>query len=620
MVKELKSKILERTKIKKIIFFVLSDIILVSLSCYFAFFLRFDGVIEAEYFPAIQWFIAITVPVILFLFYVEKLYSITWSFVSIQDLLHLAKAVVRGFFVVGAILFVLQYNPFFKGFPRSIIFIAAFLALLSTGALRFAKRIYLHGFKKINSSDDRRVLIFGAGDSGEQIVRYIVNSHKTVYAPIGFVDDDIMKHGSVIHGVRVLGARQDMPQIIKKHSIHELIISLPTAPSRVVREAVDLARSANIDKIKILPSTREILEERVSLNEIRDISIEDLLGRDVVNLDKSSIRNLITGKRVLVTGASGSIGSCLCQEILKFSPKELIAFDQDETGIFNLENFLKDIGNAECKTFVVGNICDQNRVSQLFAKFSPEIVFHAAAYKHVPLMEASPDEAVKNNIAGLLVVTEEALRSEVDKFIFISTDKAVNASSVMGMTKRVGEMICQAYNQKNHTKFMSVRFGNVLNSRGSVIPIFREQIKKGGPVTVTHPDMRRFFMVTSEAVLLVMQAGAMGEGGEVFVLDMGQPVKIADLAREMIRLSGFEPDKDIPIVFTSPRPGEKLFEDMLTAEEGTLATKNQKIFRAKLSEVEPDFLQSRLEDLCSRIRKMEQAEVTEFLKNIIYNK
>lgn len=614
MLTELKSKIFKRTKGKKIIFFLIADILLISFSCFFGFFLRFDGAIEAKYFPAIQWFIIMTVPVVVFLFYLEKLYYVTWSFISIKELLRLTRAVSIGFMIVGAILFILKYHPIFKTFPRSIIFISAFLVLFLTGAIRFSKRIYLHGFKKGPLVKGRKTLIFGAGDTGEQLVRYIINSRNTVYHPFGFVDDSPIKKGAAIHSVRVIGKRKDIPGIIKKNDIKELIIALPTAPQEVVREAVDLARSAGLQRIKIIPSTKEILEDKVSLNRIRDISIEDLLGREVVNIDTGAIQGLLHNKKVLVTGASGSIGSCLCEEILSFSPEELIVFDQDETGIFNLEQKLNREAPNISKSFIVGNICDHQRINHVFEKFKPDIVFHAAAYKHVPLMEAHPDQAVKNNIFGLKVVAEAALKHGIERLIFISTDKAVNPSSVMGMTKRMGEMLCQVYNQKNHTKFISVRFGNVLNSRGSVIPTFREQIKRGGPIEITHPDMKRYFMVTSEAVLLVMQAGAMGGGGEVFVLDMGEPVKIIDLAKEMIKLSGFEPDKDIPIVFTNPRPGEKFFEDILTAEEGTLATKSQNIFIAKLSKVEVREVEEGLKRLESLVINFSRDEIISLLK------
>jgi FlaA1/EpsC-like NDP-sugar epimerase len=394
----------------------------------------------------------------------------------------------------------------------------------------------------------------------------------------------------LIHGIKVFGSIDSIPNIVAQLKIEEIIIALPSAGSKAIRRAAELGRYAGVQKIKIVPSIHELIDGNVSIANIRDVEVEDLLERDSVTLDTQAIGRFIQGKEVLITGAAGSIGSELCRQVAKFNPSQLIALDQDETGIFNISSELKNNYPKLDMLPFIADICDKEKMDLIFDRCRPHVVFHAAAYKHVPLMESAPEEAVKNNIFGTKVVAETARKFGAEKFIMISTDKAVNPSSVMGATKRVCEMVCQNLNQKNSTKFISVRFGNVLNSRGSVIPIFREQIKRGGPVEVTDPEMKRYFMLTSEACLLVMQAGAMGQGGEVFVLDMGKPVKILDLAQEMIRLSGFEPDKDMPIVFIGTRPGEKLFEELLTAEEGVLATQNQKIFIAKLSRIEDEKL------------------------------
>lgn len=435
--------------------------------------------------------------------------------------------------------------------------------------------------------------------------------------PVGFVDEYKSKQGSLIHGVKVLGRIDDIPKIISDYRIEEMIIAMPTASSNVIKKSVELGRKSNLKNIKIAPSITDIINEEVSLSVLRDVSVEDLLGRDTVSLDKTIIENFIRDKVVLITGGAGSIGSELCRQVAKFNPCLLIVLDQDETGIFNISKALKNQFTGLKVLPMVNDICDKRKIEQIFEKFRPNIIFHAAAYKHVPLMEAHPDEAAKNNIFGTKVVAESALKFGSEKFVFISTDKAINPSSVMGATKRIGEMLCQVFNQKNHTKFISVRFGNVLDSRGSVIPIFREQIKKGGPVEITHPDMKRYFMVTSEACLLVMQAGAMGAGGEVFVLDMGEPIKILDLAKEMIRLSGFEPDLDIPIVFTGIRPGEKFFEEILTAEEGTVATKNQKIFTAKLEKINEQDIDSKLKELENIVKRFDEKEIIGLFKKIV---
>ena len=404
-----------------------------------------------------------------------------------------------------------------------------------------------------------------------------------------------------------------------------MIIALPSAGASIIRKAVEFGRQAGLKKIKVVPSINE-----VNLGALKEVATEELLGREAVSLDQKSIENFIREKRVLVTGAAGSIGSELCRQIIEFEPQFLFLLDQDETGIFNISQELKRKLPNRIGSFIA-DVRDKERMENIFDTASPNSVFHAAAYKHVPLMEDenNSDEAVKNNIFGMEVMADIASRADgLEKFIFISTDKAVNPSSVMGATKRVGEMICQALNQKNKTKFISVRFGNVLDSRGNVIQTFKKQIEKRKQgelvsIEITHPDMKRYFMTASEACLLVLRAGAMGEGGEVFVLDMGEPMKIADLARDLIRLSGLEPDKDIPIVITQPRPGEKLFEEILSAEEGTIVTQSQKIFRAKLPEVDYSELSLELDNLKKavnlkgKVRRNE--EIIKNLKKIIPN-
>ncbi|MCX6760046.1 MAG: nucleoside-diphosphate sugar epimerase/dehydratase, partial [Candidatus Nealsonbacteria bacterium] len=455
-------------------------------------------------------------------------------------------------------------------------------------------------------------------DAGEQAVRGIRNSREGYYLPIGFVDDNPSKKGITIHGLPVLGVLDQIPKIVGDEQVEELIIALPSAGKNTIKRAVDLGRRANIRKIKIIPSIADIISGEIVLGNLRDVSIEDLLGREPVKIDTKSIERFIKGKTVLITGAAGSIGSELSMQVAKFSPSQLILLDQDETGIFNICNRIsKKLPQVKLNS-VIADICDHPKIKKVFSQFKPAVVFHAAAYKHVPLMEDNTDEAVKNNVFGTKNVAEISLESGVEKFVFISTDKAVNPTSVMGATKRLGEMICQILNQKNGTKFISVRFGNVLDSRGSVIPIFREKILKREALEVTHPDMKRYFMMIPEACLLVMQAGQMGNGGEVFVLDMGEPIKIIDLAKEMIKLAGLEPDKDIPIVFSGIRPGEKLFEETLTAEEGTIATENQSIFKAMLSHIEEGALKEKLSALKNILENgSEKEKIIAILKEII---
>jgi len=434
---------------------------------------------------------------------------------------------------------------------------------------------------------------------------------------VGFVDDNPEKQKILIHGFKVWGRISDIPKIVKTHRVDQLIIALPTAGGKTIKNAVEIGKTSGVKKIKIVPHISEIINGEVSLKSLKEVDAGDLLGRNPVTIDTKQINNLIKGKSVLITGAAGSIGFELSVQAAKFNPSLLLLLDQDETGIFNVIGEIKEKFSGLNVQPLIADIADKERIKKIFREFHPKIVFHAAAYKHVPLMEQNPDEAIKNNVFGTENLAKACLDSETERFIFISTDKAVNPISAMGATKRIGEMICQSYNQKNNTKFISVRFGNVLNSRGSVIPIFKKQIKEGGPVQVTHPDMKRYFMLTSEACLLVMQAGAMGRGGEVFVLDMGEPIRILDLAKDMIKMSGFEPDKDIAIVFTGPRPGEKLFEEILTAEEGTIATQNEKIFIAKLSEVDSAELEKKINELKKGMETMQNREAIKYLKSMI---
>ncbi|MCH7758875.1 polysaccharide biosynthesis protein [Patescibacteria group bacterium] len=548
----------------------------------------------------------------------ERLYSISWSFISIRELLKLFRAIIASFLGVGAVLFIFKDYSALEGFPRSIIFISGFLALLLTSGFRFSKRIYLQGFRRGVFKNFKMggipILIVGAGNAGEQLIRHIVSSKDSPFNPIGLVDDNPMKQGILIHGIKVLGKRKDIPKIINTYKIKELIIAMSSSPQEVIRETVDIARKSGIKKIKILPGTREILAEKISLNHIRDLSIEDLLGREKVTIDTNSIKNFISKKNILVTGAAGSIGSHLCNQILKFKPQKLIALDQNETGIFHLERTLNKLFPNSNKSFIIADICDKQKIDWLFNKFKPDVIFHAAAYKHVPVMEDHPDEAVKNNIFGTLTIGQAAIKYKAEKFVLISTDKAINPTSVMGATKQVCEKICQWLNKKNVTKFCAVRFGNVLDSQGNVIGIFKKQIKKGGPVEVTDPEMKRYFMVTAEACLLLMQAGAIGQDGQVFILDMGQPIKIIDLAREMIRLAGYQPDVDIPIVFTGIRQGEKLFEEILTKTEKS--TKYEKIFIAKLDEIDEQKLLNALEQFKQALEKIDKSAILSILDKL----
>jgi FlaA1/EpsC-like NDP-sugar epimerase len=593
----------------------LGDALLLALALSLAFLIRFEGKIPSTHFNNIGFIIIVALTLKIPIFYLFRLYRMSWAYVSFHELLDVFKAVTLSSIALGTFFFL--WGGSVTILPRSVLMLDYLLTLFLIGGFRSAKRIY-QGWRGGFSPEGRRVLIVGAGDAGEQIVRAMLSEQRSRYFPVGFVDDGPAKQGITIHGVRVLGTRQEIPQLVQQHEVEELLIAMPSVSSKIIRETVELGRRAGLKDIKILPGFHELVTGRVGLTDIRSLQLEDLLGREPVRLDMREIEAYLKDKTVLVTGAAGSIGSELCRQIVKFHPQLLIALDQDESGLFAIHNELSQRFPNTKLASVIADIRDTCKIEQIFEYYRPRVVFHAAAYKHVPLMEAHPDEAVKNNIFGTLIVAEAAQRTRVEKFVLISTDKAVNPTSVMGATKRVAEIILQVMNSQGPTKFVSVRFGNVLGSRGSVIPIFQEQIKRGGPVTVTHEEMKRYFMVTSEAVLLVLQAGALGQGGEVFVLDMGEPVRIVDLAREMIRLSGYEPDRDIPIVFIGPRPGEKFFEELLTAEEGTVATKHEKIFVARTSAPSsPTQLWQQLHKLKKLAEQGAPAEVIQILQELV---
>ncbi|MBU4298858.1 polysaccharide biosynthesis protein [Patescibacteria group bacterium] len=953
-----------KKRLARLAFFLVFDAIFIALSVYFAFFLRFEGQIPSRYFLNIGGIIFLALLITLPIFYFFKLYAFSWAYVGAEELISLAKAVSLSFLILTAAFFILREHPIFTGFPRSALFITYFFIFIFCGWIRFLKRFYLQIVRTQTKENKERTLIVGAGDAGEQLLRSIISSKESHYLPVGFIDDNPAKQGVIIHGLRVLGKLSDISRLTRRERIENLIIALPSAGSRAIREAVEGGRKAGLRKIKIVPPISELIGGESDLGNLREVQIADLLGREPVALDTRAIENFIQNKTVLITGAAGSIGSELCRQAAKFRPSQLLLLDQDETGIFNISEELED---RFPKLKIASEICDirdREKIERIFNKFRPGVIFHAAAYKHVPLMEIHPDEAVKNNIFGTGVVAESAIKYGGEKFVFIScldektriltneglkwwnevksgmktlslnykgeieeneieevvfqnysgpmfqiktrsidmlvtpnhkmiiqlpnnsakiieeqtrktvkrsgvyipkgkwkgineewfslsspptdirhplrncptkvktedilyllgifigdgflnsgykrqdgrktdnngsvffdipekdkarkrilatldrmgvtykcykgkagehiyfssralaqvfsacgrgaknktipdwalkyslrllqslldglidsdgywngsrqkltsvslklmekcaelatklglhftvsiqrnketmignrkilssqsfvgifsrtkhraftkkhckqvnyqgviwcvrvknnhnflaerngkffftgnTDKSVNPTSVMGATKRAGEMICQSLNKRGPTKFISVRFGNVLASRGSVIPIFEEKIKKREALEVTHPEMKRYFMTSAEACLLVLQASQMGKGGEVFVLDMGEPIRILDLAKEMICLSGLEPDKDIPIVITQPRPGEKFFEETLTAEEGTEATYHQKIFIAKLSE---NIDENKLNFILKKIKIEAEAGKTENIK------
>lgn len=585
--------------------FTLADAALIVFSLYLAFLVRFDGAIPPRYYYVLTQILPFVLVIKLCVFHVFRIYRFSWTYIGLEELLHTAIATVFASLTLAAVLFMFHTLPALSGFPRSVIVIDFAFTLIGIAGIRMGKRSFrcLRSLKR-DPPGGRRCVIVGAGAAGEMVVRGLLQDGGISYWPVGFVDDDPKKQGVSIHGVPVLGPRSCLLEILKSQGIDAVLIAMPSAPPLVIRDTVNIARKGGAKEIKIVPFLSELYTGRLSSSDIRSVRPEDILPREPVSVDLGSVREFLEGKRVLVTGAAGSIGSELCRQVLRFNPAELLALDFDETGLFNIESNLLSLYPGKNFKIIVGDIRDRDKMRLIFQSVRPHVVFHAAAYKHVPIMETYPEEAVKTNVFGTKILMEEAQKAGVESFVLISTDKAVNPVSIMGMTKRVAEILALSMENGSSTRYIAVRFGNVLGSRGSVIPTFIEQIRRGGPVTITHPEMERYFMTIPEAVLLVLQAGTMGRSGDVFVLDMGKPLKILDIARELIRFYGLEPEKDIPIVFTGIRPGEKLHEDLLTSEEGLATTSHKQIYIAKMSSRIPkEFLQMKLEILSDLVRR-----------------
>ena len=540
-----------------------------------AFALRFDGDIPPQY-RLIMWKY---LPAVLLVFgsglWVFGIQRGLWRYVGIHDLARILWASLAGSAIFYGVVHLLIGNT---QYPRSVIILTGLLSGLYLAGIRLAVR-WFREWLQITGPTARRVLIVGAGNAGELLVRDMLSDSGYNSKPVAFVDDDPVKRKMKIHGIPVVGRIVDIRAVADRFGAHEIIVAIPSA-STAVKQAILAASEGCTAPIKILPSVKRLLGDPVSLQQVRPMSLEDLLQREPIQTDRQELHPLIEGKTVLVTGAGGSIGSELCRQIAQYKPESLILFEQYENSLHALLLELRAAFPHVGVLPVVGDVTMPDRVGEIFRHTGPDIVFHAAAHKHVPLMELNPKEAVRNNIVGTRVVAEAALRAGVDRFVLISTDKAVNPSSVMGVTKRIAEHVVQGFSNKGVTKFTVVRFGNVLGSNGSVVPLFAEQIRKGGPVTVTDPEIKRFFMTIPEAVQLVLQSSLMGQGGDVFVLDMGEQIKVADLARNMIVLSGLVPGKDIEITYTGLRPGEKLYEELFEDSERVESTAHPKINRA----------------------------------------
>ncbi len=598
-------------KCRRLIIIVI-HLALVICAYVLAFYLRLDFRIDSSSWQVIVKTLPILFCIKMAIFGYFGLYSGLWKYASIDDLWRIFMA-----HVLTLLCFIptIAFIHTFAGFPRSIFALDFILSFFFIAGIRFVSRVVREKFRPEHRTKRKKALIVGAGEAGVMVLRESRINPKTSIEIVGFIDDDRRKRNLRIQGVGILGACSDIPSIVEDYDVEEIIIAIPSAKGEEIRSIISHCKIPSV-KFRIVPGLQKIISGDLEVKP-REIKPEDLLGRETVTINEKEIKDYLFEKVVLVTGAGGSIGSALCRQIVNFNPKEILLFDHNENDVYYLGiDFLTKYRHIKFRT-IIGDIRDIGLLKSVFSLYKPEIVFHAAAHKHVPLMEENPAAAVKNNIIGSRNLIYAANHYKVERFIFISTDKAVNPTSVMGMTKRIVEMILQSKAKISRTKYMAVRFGNVLGSDGSVIPLFKRQIEAGGPLTITHPEVKRYFMSINEASQLVLQAGSMGKAGEIFILDMGEQIKILDLAKEMVILYGLKPDEDIKIEYIGLRPGEKLFEETLLDTEKDKATKADKIYIAELDTFDPRILRKRIKDLEKVVKVMDSATIVKKLQEII---
>ena len=608
------------------------DLLLLTASLYLAYIIRFDFKLPHQHLALLYQMLPIVLIIKIISFYFFDLYRGMWRYTSLADLLNIIKAsCVSTLVIVCLILF----SPTrFIGFPRSVFIIDWCFTVLWISGCRLCIRIYfehISGDKTVSMftrkapnfffkdmADINRLLIIGAGDCGETIYREIHANARLKYYVIGFLDDDINKIGKKIHGIPILSTIEEIGSVVKKVRADKALIAIPSASSSQMRKIVKHCKESGI-KFKTIPGMGELINGKVTINAIREVAYKDLLGREMIKLDEEQVGVYLQGQRVLVTGAGGSIGSELCRQICCFRPKSIVLYERAETPLYEIELELKQNFNDVGILPLLADVQDKKQVEKAFEAYNPQTVFHAAAYKHIPMLETHPWRAISNNIQGTANIIEIANKFNVDRFVFVSTDKAVRPANVMGASKRIAEMLIQSQNGcgLSKTRFMIVRFGNVVGSVGSVIPLFKKQIEKGGPVTVTHPDVTRFFMTIPEACQLILQAGAMGSGGEIFLLEMGTSIKINDMARDLIRLSGFEPDVDIAIEYIGLRPGEKLFEELITEGEGVVPTSHEKIMVLRGVECNLQLLNGKIDELAKMAEDQDVEKIKAKLQEIL---
>ena len=591
---------------------IFHDLAMIPVAWLGAYWLRFNlGPIPPDHLAAALHNLTFVVVVQLIVFRYFGLYRGVWRFASMPDLIRIAKAVLVGMAFSAVVIFL---SSRMEGVPRSVFPLYGLLLTALLGGARLMVRWSKD--RRLYAGDPTRVLIVGAGQAGEALVRDLNRVRDDCYEPIGFLDDDVNKRGREIHGVRVLGSCDEIADLTVRLEVDLIVLAVPSARAKQMRRLVDLCERAGVP-FRTLPPFERLMSGEVTINQLREVSIEDLLGREPVSLDWEAIRRGIGGKRVLVSGAGGSIGSELCRQIAALSPSQLVLLDNSEFNLYSIERELR-LAFPEIELEVcLNDVVDRAAIDRIMRRSTPDLVFHAAAYKHVPMLEGQIREAVRNNIQGTRTMAELADKYGCESFVMISTDKAVNPANVMGTSKRAAEIFCQNLDKRSSTRFITVRFGNVLGSAGSVVPLFRKQIEEGGPLTVTHREITRFFMTIPEACQLILQAGTMGDGGEIYVLDMGEPIKISYLAEQMIRLSGKVPGEDIDIVYTGLRPGEKLYEELFHEKEALESTAHAKILLARHREFDWERLGEVMESLAEACVDYNEARMRALLKELV---
>lgn len=593
------------------------DICCVAGAFFFALMIRFDFVYSRIPMAYLDNYLLVIPPYIaiaLITFYICRLYHSIWRFASISEFLR----IIISYLVLIPVACLFQWKLEVK-MPYAFWIIGLMISFALTTASRFAYRLIRTGQKmfeqKSNSFAEERVMVIGAGNAGQLLIRELIMSSHLSAKACCIIDDNPAKKGRFLDGIPIVGNRHDIPEMVVKYNINKIIYAVPTTAGKDRKEILNICKDTGC-QVQVIPGIYQMVDGKVSVSNLRPVSIEDLLGRDEVVVDNDQIHSFLEGKVIMVTGGGGSIGSELCRQIARENPKKLLIFDIYENNAYEIQQELRrKYPNVHFET-LIGSVRNTNRLESIFKEYKPDVIYHAAAHKHVPLMEESPNEAIKNNVFGTYKLSKAAAEFGVKKFVLISTDKAVNPTNIMGASKRLCEMIIQMMNRNTDTDFVAVRFGNVLGSNGSVIPLFKKQIEEGGPVTVTDPRIIRYFMTIPEAVALVLQAGLYAKGGEIFVLDMGDPVKIVDMARNLIRLSGYEPDVDIKIKYTGLRPGEKLYEEMLMSEEGLKETPNKLIHIGQPIEMDDELFAKQLSEL-EKACKAERSDIKQIVADIV---